>query len=147
MIWKKTFIICKCIHLSLTAAMCFNMVFLSMCEHEIACLHTCVSALITNVLLEVLNKRQRGSLWLYPAVMTECQAEEPVTPISCSSQEGLFLWVEIHIHGCCSGSVAWNMPLWLQLTCNNFIFVFFTLSLQSVYGMLVQMYLYKCTVL
>lgn len=106
---------------------CFNMIFVSMCEQEITCLHAYVSALIRNVLLEVLNKHQRGSLRLQPAVMTECQAEKPGTPIFCSSQEGLFLWVGIHIHGRCSGSLALNMPLWLKLICNNFIFFFFPL--------------------
>lgn len=80
----------------------FNMVFLSMCEHEIACLHMCVSALIT-------GGSEQTPTWL---IVTAACSNDRVPGSSAwhshllQKPRGPFVWVGIHIHGRCSGSVV-----------------------------------------
>lgn len=63
----ESFLTCKsvCTHICKCKRMiCLNMAFLYMCEHVIICIHTCVSALITNIFAWSSSASELTPTWL-----------------------------------------------------------------------------------
>lgn len=136
---------------------CLNMAFLYMCEHVIICIHTCVSALITNVFAWSSSASELTPTWLCETLALtgptynnyrlpswgawHSQSMSPAMwPFFCFSESGSDLtWAILWV---CSPKPS-PVVLWSTLTYNNPMFWLWTHRLWLWYGFWLEKVLFR----